>query len=793
MGRRGDEVTGATVPPRDTLARSRRHYAWVAATALLVVCGVTASVLAAGAVRRNDADDAANAFASSSAVVASTLQLAIEHESDVVIDAGGLLSGPAVSQTGFVRWVTAARVMERYPELFAIAVVLLVEAADLPAYAARMVADPASELPADRTFAIQPPGARAFYCLPAATAVRSPGNPAPVGADLCAYPATSVPFLSTRDSGQGLYLPFPVEGRNGLAIETPIYRGGGTPATVAARRAAFVGAVATQLDPSVLLTRALRDQPGLAVSMRYHVGPMDVTFASGTPAAGARSVTTDLRNGWTVQTFGVVTPGGVGGSDALALLLAGIVMTLLSASLMFVLGTGRERARRQLQQRTGELHHQALHDALTGLPNRALVMDRMEQMLARDRRYRTTSGALFLDLDDFKNVNDTLGHGAGDQLLIAVTERLAGTLRTVDTIGRMGGDEFVVLVDGAALDVALELVAQRLLDVMRRPFVLDEASMPLTVGLSIGIASGERDSPGDLLRAADVALYQAKAAGKNRYAIFDPQMQSSISRRAALESGLRSALASNEYRLVYQPIYNLGDLTVVAVEALLRWDSPRHGIIPPDEFVPILEQTGQIREVGRWVLTEACRQMAAWRAKGDVLDVSVNVSARQLDDDGIVTDIRAALQVSGLPASSLIIEITETALMRNVEVAARRLRAVKALGVKIAVDDFGTGYSSLAYLRQFPVDSLKIDRMFTNAVTSSPESKALIGTLVQLGKDLGLTTLAEGVETTEEMDLLRGADVTQAQGFLLAHPLDPGTLESQFLAPLRHPQSTRRP
>jgi EAL domain-containing protein (putative c-di-GMP-specific phosphodiesterase class I) len=262
-------------------------------------------------------------------------------------------------------------------------------------------------------------------------------------------------------------------------------------------------------------------------------------------------------------------------------------------------------------------------------------------------------------------------------------------------------------------------------------------------------------------------------------------MQTELSHRIELEFDLRSALEGEQFRLVYQPIYNLDDLTLVGVEALLRWDHPDHALVLPDEFVPILEQTGQIREVGRWVLRHACEQMAVWHARGDTLDISVNVSGRQLDTDDIVEHIREALTDSGLAATSLIIEVTETALMRNADATARRLRAIKELGVRIAVDDFGTGYSSLAYLQQFPVDCLKIDRSFTNAIATSPESKALIATLVQLGRDLGLRTLAEGVETTSELDHLRDEHVNEAQGFLLARPLDADTLESQLLAPTR--------
>jgi EAL domain-containing protein (putative c-di-GMP-specific phosphodiesterase class I) len=319
--------------------------------------------------------------------------------------------------------------------------------------------------------------------------------------------------------------------------------------------------------------------------------------------------------------------------------------------------------------------------------------------------------------------------------------------------------------------------------VMRQPFMLDGASMPLTVNTSVGIAIGDRASTGDLLRDADVALYRAKAAGKNRYELFHAEMQSEILRRVELEFDLRSAMDDDQFRLVYQPIYNLEDLTIVGVEALLRWDHPSRGVIEPDDFIPILEQTGQIQDVGRWVLLHACEQMAAWHNSGNTLDISVNVSGRQLDHDSIVEDIRKALDRSGLDPSALIIEVTETTLMRNTDNTARRLRAIKELG-------FGTGYSSLAYLQQFPVDCLKIDRMFTNAITTSPESKALISTLVQLGRDLGLRTLAEGVENPDQMDHLRSENVNEAQGFLLSRPLDPETLEAKLLHPTRPAQRT---
>jgi diguanylate cyclase (GGDEF)-like protein len=455
------------------------------------------------------------------------------------------------------------------------------------------------------------------------------------------------------------------------------------------------------------------------------------------------------------------------------------------AALIIVLGMGRTRALRLVSERTGELRYRALHDGLTGLPNRALMMDRIEHLLARCRRARTEGSVLYVDVDEFKNVNDSLGHAAGDELLVAVAARLTSSLRGADTIGRMGGDEFIVLIDGGELAIAPELVAERLLDVMRQPFDLDDAATPVIVNTSIGIATGDRATAGDLLRDVDVALHQAKAAGKNRYHTFDPELRQDVSHRSEFEFDLRSALEGEQFRLLYQPIYRLDDLTIVGVEALLRWEHPTRGLVQPDSFIPILERTGQIREVGRWVLHKACEQMAAWHARGDTLDVSVNVAAAQLDSDAIVDHIRGAIAISGLEAASLIIEVTETALMRNPDATAQRLQAIKDLGVRIAIDDFGTGYSSLAYLQQFPVDCLKIDRMFARAITTSPASKALIGTLVQLGQDLGLKKLAEGIETPGQLEHLRRKHVDEVQGFLFSRPLSPHDLETRVLAPSR--------
>jgi diguanylate cyclase (GGDEF)-like protein len=433
----------------------------------------------------------------------------------------------------------------------------------------------------------------------------------------------------------------------------------------------------------------------------------------------------------------------------------------------------RQRTDEELARREEELSFLATHDALTGLPNRTLILDRVEQMLARSRRSQTPVAALFVDLDNFKSINDTLGHGVGDELLRAVTARLGGVVRDADALGRLGGDEFVVISEELSLAAGPELVAERLLDALQQPFKLGaDKQTRLSVTASIGIAAGEHTSAEELLRNADIAMYRAKWDGKNRYAVFETGMQDTIQNRMELEMDLREALENREFLLAYQPTFDLSDMRPTGVEALIRWQHPVRGLIQPDDFVPLLEETGIITEVGRWVLEEACAQGAAWRAAGYEVGMAVNVSGRQLDDDRLVADVEGALTRGGLEPNALTIEITETTLMRNVEETARRLAAIKRLGVRIAIDDFGTGYSSLAHLQRFPVDALKIDRSFISGMRDNLEGETLIQTLVQLGKALSIETFAEGIEQEHELSVLQGQDCDSGQGFLFARPLD---------------------
>jgi diguanylate cyclase (GGDEF)-like protein len=439
----------------------------------------------------------------------------------------------------------------------------------------------------------------------------------------------------------------------------------------------------------------------------------------------------------------------------------------------------RLKTEEELAHREEELAFMATHDSLTGLPNRTLIQDRVEQMLARSARKQTQVAVLFVDIDNFKTVNDTLGHSAGDELLRGVAARLDGVLRGTDALGRLGGDEFIVICEELSFETGPELIAERLLDALKPPFDLgaDESSR-VSVSASIGIALAGHASADELLREADIAMYRAKWEGKNRYAIFETAMQDTIQRRSELKMDLREAVSKDQLFLVYQPTFALSDKRTTGLEALVRWRHPERGVLGPDEFIPLAEESGVISEIGRWVLQHACAQAAGWRDAGYAVGMAVNVSACQLDSDELIADVKGALAESGLEPDALTIEITETTLMRNVEETAHRLAAIKEIGVRIAIDDFGTGYSSLAHLQRFPVDALKIDRSFITNLSQNKEGEKLIHTLVQLGKALSIETFAEGIEQEQQLSWLRQEDCDSGQGFFFARPMDVAATEA---------------
>jgi diguanylate cyclase (GGDEF)-like protein len=412
-------------------------------------------------------------------------------------------------------------------------------------------------------------------------------------------------------------------------------------------------------------------------------------------------------------------------------------------------------------------------------------MERIEKLLVRNRRNGTSGAALFVDLDEFKNINDTLGHETGDQLIRAVAERLKMNLREADTIGRVGGDEFVVLIDGGTSRLAPERVAERLLEVLRQPFELEFSAWPLTVTATVGVAVGDRNSPDELLRHADMALYAAKAAGKNCYQVFREDMEATFRHRLKREVELRTAVETGQFRLVYQPIFDLATGAVDGVEALLRWEHPSEGTIPPSQFMAMAEATGLIVPLGEWVLGEACRQVHSWQLDYPQLahlNVSVNLSGRQIAQPDIVTVVDNVLATSGLPAHTLVLEITESVLMHDAEHTVAVLTALRAIGVHLGVDDFGTGYSSLTYLKRFPFDILKVDGSFVNGLGNGLHDSAIVTATITLAHDLGLTTTAECVETHCQAQILADLSCEKVQGHLYCPPQPPSTLIETLLS-----------
>ncbi len=468
----------------------------------------------------------------------------------------------------------------------------------------------------------------------------------------------------------------------------------------------------------------------------------------------------------------------------LSLVLAAVAIAALVSIRQFL-------AERDLIVTQGELSRQSLHDALTGLPNRVLLYDRASQMLARARRHDSPLAALYIDIDNFKQINDGFGHQVGDELLTAVGARVLAAVRESDAVGRLGGDEFAVLVDEPRYPTDPALVAERLLAVLSEPFELAAAGgRALSITVSIGIAYGHHSRVEDLLRDADLALYEAKGNGKNRAVVFESRMAAAMSDRVQLQMGLGAALAAGQFFLVYQPIFDLEAEAMTGVEALIRWRHPERGVLAPDSFIPLAEDSGMIVPIGRWVLREACSQVAHWRGEGHRLDVSVNVSAHQFSHEGLVEHVREALEASGLEPCALMLEITETALMRDAAAAAERLAELKSAGVRIAIDDFGVGYSSLAFLRHFPADALKIDRSFVSGHASNHEfSNALIHTLVELGRTLGMQTIGEGIEDREQLLLLQRERCDLGQGYLFARPLEPGGVEDLIALASAAPQN----
>ena len=433
------------------------------------------------------------------------------------------------------------------------------------------------------------------------------------------------------------------------------------------------------------------------------------------------------------------------------------------------------------RQHEAELEYQASHDSLTGLPNRSLLHDRIEQAITRARRDSKRVAVVFVDLDHFKLINDSLGHHIGDRLLLEVADRLMTCIRNHDTVARQGGDEFVlVLTEQHDADETLTIV-NRLLEVISQPWMNDGQEYGLSCSIGISCYPQDGDDPDALLRCADTAMYKAKASGRSTFHVYTPELNQVISERLELENSLRHALERDEFRVYYQPRIEVASSRIIGAEALIRWDCPGKGLIPPDSFISIAEETGLIIPIGQWILQEACRQNSAWQQAGlPPISVSVNLSPIQFRHAGLVQSVAAALQQANLDPACLELELTESFVMHDAERINIAMQSLKALGVDIAVDDFGTGYSSLSYLKRFPVDRLKVDKSFVRDIDSDPDDAAIVRAIITLGHALGLKVVAEGVETRAHLEFLQQHGCDELQGYYFSRPVPAAEMEAML-------------
>jgi diguanylate cyclase (GGDEF)-like protein len=772
---------------------------------LVVVAGLGASVLAGVQWHSYIADQQRHQVATITQNVNASLSGAIQRDEDLVETLRGVVASGAA--------LTNAQLQELYDNvsstqnagIVGLAYIQWVTSAQLGTFESQIATDPPLGVPTRGPSILQSEGPRPDYCLDRLVAASPTGlrDLSTSGAemlstaltsqfDYCAGSGGAALQAAARDGHETVTLrpeslasdqnsPVP---NHLFDIIVPIYQTGLPLFSPAERSAALLGWADGLFSPLPVLSPVLAHAGAkLSIVLGYHNvgGPAQVADV-GAALSDASRHTVHLGTDPSWSAVIAVVPSSASATVQAIGVLADLLVIVLLVALIMSLFRSRKKAFGAIAHKNAELHHRARHDRLTGLPNRDLILELATTMLERAERDDSALAAFLIDLDGFNAINDTYGHRVGDRVLEAVAQRLRAALGPSDALGRLAGDEFVLLADGDSLGDGAAALAARLVAQLAVPLAVPEAGAGAFVRVSarIGVAVGSGQGSEDLLRDADTALNEAKASRKQHFVIFEPAMHAAARDKLAMTHELRTAIEEHQFFLAYQPVFLLADSEPHGVEALLRWRHPTRGVVPPLEFIPLLEETGMIAEVGREVLRLACEQAKEWERRGLPMFVSVNASAIQLESDSFVDEVHDVLARTGLSPSRLTIEITESALMRDAGEAVHRLTRLKSLGIRIAIDDFGTGYSSLAYLRQFPVDVLKIDRSFISAMTNSESGMALVRTMIELGRALNLQIVAEGIEETSELSALETEHCGWGQGFLLARPLDPGQIELFF-------------
>ncbi len=742
---------------------------------LCVLAGIGVALLVAHSMAGSQEAGARRAFSAGAAAIRSSLASSLRDAQGLTGAASTFYAADAKARPeSFAAWANWRLAGAPDAALQRIGILTVVKHPQLRSFAARTGGQAKSATP----IRVLPAGARPEYCLAVAEVVSGAARPMPAGLDYCVLDRR---LLASRGSG------VPIE-RAALGspetweVLTPVYRGFVPPTGAAARNAAFVGWVREVIRPSVLLAGSLGGHAGYVVQLRH--GPNQTDIASmGAFAAGAQTERAALSGGWRAVIGGPPAAAPLLAKGRVWVLVAGLLIGSLLGVAALLAGRKPEQGREDGAETSPKpgpepqtQEQEPLYDPLTGLPGRALTLDRADLVLARaGRQSGLLAGALLIDIDWFKDVNEKLGRQAGDQLLKIVAQRLQGVMRAEDTIGRLGDDRFVVLVECVARNLRLDALAQRVLEALHSPLELDGFGPSCSMTASIGVAFGKYDSAEALLTDTCTALEAAKADGKGCYRVFDAGTHSVREGRGGLEVDLGAAVQEQALTLLYEPIYDLQSRAVVGYEAKPSWQHPEQGSIVPDDLLRLADDCGMRVPVDRWAIEQACARAAAWEVEGRRTAVSVKVGAEQLHRDGLITDLRRALQQSGVQSDLLTVEITESAVMSDVAAATQRLREIKELGVRLAIDDFGdSGYAYHSDLRKMPIDCLRVDRGALAASDDSDYRNWLFEAILMVGRELSLTVIAKGVESEQQAQELQAMGCAIAQGPFLGEAATTG-------------------